>query len=255
MNDKNTISDELLTKFLCGKTTPKETELVLAYMAERDENVEDLKNICAAIEIQKDIEKVAPRRSLRRFLWIISSVAASVAAIVICLVAINRNDGRNDDTYIVHQTDTVKFEPATHDTVTAVEPTEEASKAQTEHRSNELFMPIQQAEQSKHYAGEMAKVNYVSLLFPYKDVHYISSDRKTINFQWESDAIRIHLMVKDFEDNLLLDKQITNDDHYQWNLPSIEENAFFWKMIFSFKDGSTKTKQGRIQDENLIIDE
>ena len=60
MNDKNTISDELLTKFLCGKTTPEESELVMAYMAESDENIEDLKNICAAIEMQKDMDELLP---------------------------------------------------------------------------------------------------------------------------------------------------------------------------------------------------
>ena len=256
MNDKNTISDELLTKFLCGKTTPEETELVMAYMAESDENIEDLKNICAAIEVQKDVEKVAPRHSPRRFLWIISSVAVAVAAIVICTVAFNRANGTDDSPMIVEQTDTVKFEQQFQDTIVAIEEieTENASKREHPKMPNE-FVPIQPAVESKHYAGEMAKVNYVSLLFPYKDIHYISLDRRSINFQWNSDAIGIHLTVMDLDDKLLLDKQITDDDHFLWKMPPIEENAFFWKMIFTFKDGSTKTKQGRIQDENLIIDE
>lgn len=256
MNDKNTISDELLTKFLCGKTTPEETELVMAYMAESDENIEDLKNICAAIEMQKDVEKVAPCRSPHKFLWIISSAAAAVAAIVICIVAFNRGNETGCSPMIVEQTDTVKFKPQFQDTAVAIEEieTEDASKREHPTMPNE-FVPIQPAVESKHYAGEMAKVNYVSLLFPYKDVHYISTDRKTINFQWDSDAIGIHLTVMDLDDNLLLDKQITDDDHFLWKLPPIEENVFFWKMIFTFKDGSTKTKQGRIQDEHLIIDE
>ena len=254
MNDKNTISDELLTKFLCGKTTPEETELVMAYMAESDENIEDLKNICAAVEIQKDVEKVAPRRPHRRFLWIVSSAAAAIAAIVICLVALNNDNGTDVSPLIAVQTDTVKFEPATQDTVTAVEPTEEASKAQSGHQSDE-FMPIQPAEQSRHYAGEMAKVNYVSMLYPYKDVLYVPLNKKTIDFQWDSDAVNVQLEIVDFEDKLLLNKRFDSDNHFVWTLPSIEENVFFWKMTFTFENGSTKVKRGRIQDENLIIDE
>lgn len=257
MENNRKISDELLSKYLDGKTTVEETERVLDYLAESDENVEDLANISAAIEIMHDVEKAAARRSPRRFLWIISSVAASVAAIVICIVTFNKGNGVDDFPVIVAQTDTVKYKQQIQDTTKAIEikiETEDTSKSVHPTTTSES-VPIQSAAQSKNYAGEMAKVNYVSLLYPYKKVHYIPSDRKTFNFQWDSDATKIHLTIQDFEDNLLLDKQINDDDHFLWNLPPIEGNAFYWKMIFTFRDGSTKTKQGRIQDENLIIDE
>ena len=253
MANDNNISDELLTKFLCGKTTPEETEIVLSYMAESDENIEDLANISAAIETMYDAEKGAHSRPPRKFLWIISSVAAAVAAIVICIVSFNMGNGTDNFPTLVGQTDTVKYKQQIQDTTIAIE-IDDTSKSVHPQTTNE-FVPIQPAVQSKNYAGEMAKVNYVSLLYPYKEVHYISSDRKSINFQWDSDATKIHLTIRDFEDNLLLDKQINDDDHFLWNLPPIEENAFFWKMVFTFRDGSTKTKQGRIQDENLTIDE
>ena len=254
MENNRKISDELLAKYLDGKTTAEETEEVLAYLAESDENIEDLANISAAVEIMHDVEKGAGRRPSRKFLWVISSVAAAIVAIVICLVAFNRGEGEEGSPLIAEQTDTVRFEPPIQDTVTAVEPTEVAAKEQPEQQSGE-FVPIQQAERSRNYAGEMAKVNYASILYPYKDVVYVSLDRKNIDFQWESDAIKVRLEIMDFEDKLLLDKQIEYDNHFLWTLPSIEENAFFWKMTFTFMNGSTKIKQGRIQDENLIIDE
>jgi len=54
MNKKQIISDELLAKFLDGKTNAFETERVLDYLNENQENLDDFINIRSAIQMETE---------------------------------------------------------------------------------------------------------------------------------------------------------------------------------------------------------
>ncbi len=92
MNDKHEISDELLTKYISGQCTETEEAEVLDYMAQHDENVDDLMNIVAAIEAQKKAESLALKKKPRRYIpW---AAAASVLLVVgIAALFSTRNSG------------------------------------------------------------------------------------------------------------------------------------------------------------------
>lgn len=76
MENRKEISDELLAKYLSGQCTEAEETEVLDYMAQSDENIDDLTNIVAAIEAQKKATTLAPKKETRSFIpW---SAAASV---------------------------------------------------------------------------------------------------------------------------------------------------------------------------------
>lgn len=80
MENRKEISDELLAKYLSGQCTEAEETEVLDYMAQSDENIDDLTNIVAAIEAQKKATALAPKKETRRFIpW---SAAASVLLLV-----------------------------------------------------------------------------------------------------------------------------------------------------------------------------
>ena len=77
---EKTISDELLTRWLCGKATPEEENKVLDYLADSDENIEDLKAIVAATQLANNEAVSMPRR--RNLFKIPIAIAASIALLV-----------------------------------------------------------------------------------------------------------------------------------------------------------------------------
>lgn len=68
MKHTDDISDEQLTRFLNGDTTPEEEAEVLDYAASADENAEDLLNIAAAIRTQQKTTTKS-RFSFRPVYW------------------------------------------------------------------------------------------------------------------------------------------------------------------------------------------
>ena len=249
MDPKKTISDELLAKYLDGKTTPEETELVLQYLSESDEHIAELADICEAIEVQHDAEKSVRRRTLRTRWWLVAPVAAAVALLVILLTLPYRNLPQGGGELVAEQTDSILDMPQTESTDAPLK-----SDNSTDASSSNPASPVQNAVPPKRYAGTEAKTDYVNLIYPYKTIHYISSGRKSVDFRWESDAISVRLIVKDGEANLLYDKVIKGEDHCYWPVPSVEKPIFDWQLIFTFADGTTMIRKGCFQDENYIID-
>lgn len=116
MNDKHEISDELLTKYISGQCTEAEEAGVLDYMAQNDENVDDLLNIVAAVEAQKKADALEANKKKRRAIpW---AAAASVLLVVgLAWFFTTRNSGMQIEkapTYAaqdtIGQTDTITSE-------------------------------------------------------------------------------------------------------------------------------------------------
>ena len=73
------VTDEMITRYLCGKATPEEESAVLDYLSERDGRIDDLLAMSAAIETTKQREhKTTPTR----FSWSVISAAACVALLI-----------------------------------------------------------------------------------------------------------------------------------------------------------------------------
>lgn len=78
MQKNSNISDELLTRYLCGDVSDIERQQVEDYLAESDEHLDELLTITAAIE--QFGKKKRKRRSLP--VWRIISAAASIALLI-----------------------------------------------------------------------------------------------------------------------------------------------------------------------------
>lgn len=83
------VTDEMLARYLSGKATPEEESVVLDYLSENDERVEDLLAMSAAIETcstgveESKSQKVEESKGRRvRPLWPALSAAASVAILI-----------------------------------------------------------------------------------------------------------------------------------------------------------------------------
>lgn len=82
----------MIARYLSGKSSPEEEALVLDYLSESDEHLEDLLAMSAAVEVNKEEE---PKHQTRP-LWPAISAAASVAILIGVGVAIwHNNTGEN----------------------------------------------------------------------------------------------------------------------------------------------------------------
>lgn len=77
MKKHDEISDEMLARYLNGQGSPEEEARVLDYMAESDENLDDLLAIAAAAELVPHASRPYHRR-----LWPAISAAASIALLI-----------------------------------------------------------------------------------------------------------------------------------------------------------------------------
>lgn len=252
MNDKNTISDELLTKFLCGKTTPEESELVMAYMAESDENIEDLKNICAAIEMQKDMDAQPAHqkreRNHKRTIWMISSVAATVLIIVACYTIINiTTHSHNGEPILAEVTDTIRqtatdSESIRYDTVNNL--TNEEDKD-----SEKEFSPVLQQNQGKNYAGLTEKSGYCNMVIPKTTTYNVSSSQIYFDFNWSTDAQTSRFELFDSSHALIFQEE-TTEDYIKFKASEYRAyNVLSWKLTALYEDGNTKVNTGTIKFE------
>ena len=259
MENDNNISDELLAKYLSGSTTPEETEQVLAYLADNDENIEDFSTICEAVECQHDAEKsVHQRRLRRRILWIGSSAAAAVAAIIICLFALKMGGDGSNANLLADTNDSIRKGaevalPISNDSLenSKVKPSNGTEKDVIDSR-----IAVQKEASAPSYADGMARTHFARMIYPFKEVQYVAAGRKSVGFKWDSDAVKVRLTIRndDADEKILLDEWIAGSDHFNWSLPPIEDHVFSWEMVFVFEDGTTVIRQGQLQDENLVID-
>jgi ferric-dicitrate binding protein FerR (iron transport regulator) len=106
MQGKENITDEMIARYLSGKATPEEEAVVLDYLAESDENLDDFLAMSAAIELNsKESKENAPAElstfnfqlstQRKRPLWPALSAAASVALLIGVGIAIWHNSGDN----------------------------------------------------------------------------------------------------------------------------------------------------------------
>lgn len=86
MHDVEHITDEMLTRYLCGTASNEEQRQVEDYLAENDGRIDDLLAIVAAAEQTVDSasrERTAPhRRTVVRPLWLAVAAVACVALLV-----------------------------------------------------------------------------------------------------------------------------------------------------------------------------
>lgn len=85
------VTDEMIARYLSGKASPEEEVVVLDYLSESDEHLEDLLAMSVAVEVNKEEE---PKRQTRP-LWPAISAAACVALLIGVGIALWHNSMSN----------------------------------------------------------------------------------------------------------------------------------------------------------------
>ena len=84
------VTDEMIARYLSGKATPEEESAVLDYLSEKDEHLEDLLAMSAAVE-QFGGQMVEQKKRIRP-LWTTLSIAASIALLICLTIPLWRTD-------------------------------------------------------------------------------------------------------------------------------------------------------------------
>lgn len=250
MANGNNISDELLTKFLCGKTSPEETELVLSFMAESDENIEDLKNICAAIEIQEDADAVKVRKRKvipKRFFWVISSVAAVALVLFISIFVLHIMKSENGGENLVAEvTDTIQPKQTEN---ASLEDSVSFDNTNIIDNKAKPSSPLWNQNQGKNYAGGDSKSCYCNMVVPREAVMIVPLSQTYFEFNWKTDAVKSIITLYDAHHNLISREEI-DDDYVRYKVADYQSyQQIYWKLTVTFSDGTAKENSGSIKFE------
>jgi len=276
------ISEHLLAKFLDGKTDDRETELVLAYLNENNENLKEFLNIRAAIvnntdcpveiDLTESLHTVKQHISSsqknkktvqKRFYLITSFAAAAMVAGVVSLIAFYYV---KNDTRTMAQTETTKekTEETTQDDDSEIFTSEkqiienknlannETKKVDETVGGNEEETEVQvQIEQ--HQTAAKTVGNQFEMLRPAKTPYVVAVRNlsKTFDFQYNTNAEKMEVVIKDKKGNILLNREISQDGLQLKYEDWYKYLELHWELKATFKDGAVDEKQGILQ---MLID-
>lgn len=235
MEYKNEISDELLAKYLSGKTSKEEEEIVLAYLSESDENVDDLLNMSAAVELHHSKQKKNVEKR-NRFLWAASAAAAIIVLIVVGVFVFNNNENSEEQFAQKNSQQAQQNESAISDT---------SSIKHSSPKTTKTDSVLYQINEPKHYADSAKKRNYVNMVYPVSKLTSINGEKQSMTFRWSTDAVGIHLVVKTKENRIIVNQDLGIVKLYKLNLPN-DVDTLNWNAVFTYSDGSTAEKKGTI---------
>ena len=289
MNEMN-ISDELISKFLEGKTDEVEEARLLMAMEADGMTVDDLAAIAAAAKMADSVPHKAPdldlakkqiadtlkrndkkentiptvRPSKKRVIW---AMAASIAIVLAVALFVHfRPDGSGQN---------FAQDGADSTAVTATCPQQEKNLAQaSESKDNPVSKsretnsvetdedPVAQKETpyasqiiEKRYA-QTATANSLSVIKPNKDNYRVNCKNleRSFNFEWSATNVqKLHFTVTNSQGKVIaniLDK--TTEIYSLKYIDIYPERQLKWTLTVGFEDGTSETKSGQIQiDYNL----
>ena len=270
------ISDQLLAKFLDGKTNAFETERVLSYLNENKENLNDFLNIRSATQIDAEcpIEidfderlnvvkqhiktSTATKKTQRKRIYLMSvlSLAAMITGVVCVFTFGNleketpftptfvnqqdiQPDSINKQISPINQND-YQDEIADNEPKSRPEPIEK----QTPAPENKEVEHIVKTEYKN--TATQSEANFFEVIRPPKTPYRILCKNldKTFDFQWNTNAEKIEATLKDKNGNTLLIKDVTQGELIFKYADYIKYQEIFWAFKATFSDGTTEEKQG-----------
>ena len=279
MNNKHLDIDQLLAKFLDGKTDAAETEQVLAYLNENNENLEDFMNIRSAAQIEAeypvkiDLEErlnivkqhiaSSNKKSARNKFYLIAALAA--AAITVGVVAlIFFNSVYKEFRPVAHQ-ETYKD---SEQTIFQDEISEEtfstnsdnkalaSNDAQETNKSNTTSTPVDKEEetevqvqvQHKNTAKQL-EANLFEIVKPAKTPYIVlcKNLEKTFDFQWNTNAEKIKVTLKDKTGKTLLTQEVTENRCSIKYADYIKYEDIHWELKAIFENEESEVRYGVLQ--------
>ncbi len=238
MEKNKQISDELLTKYMSGKATPEEEEIVVDYLAENDGNLEDFKNITEAVVLNNRMDAEKPKRN--RIIHFATAAAAVALLVMVGWLFLNRSDNQEDNfaqNQPLPQTDST-IVASSSDSANLTEVDNKANKI-----TNEEQIPV--FVEPKNYADSSRKIKYASMIYPSRKRTSISNNRKDFNFRWNTDAVEVSLSVESNDGKWAKNQKLTGENHFTLSLPE-DVDTLLWQVVFTYADGTTSEQSGMI---------
>ncbi len=276
----NIISDELLSKFLEGKTTEEENEKISAYCDAHGETIEELlimRQAATMADKQSDytidedkalhfVEQTLQTHSRKKrvslAVWI--SVAAAMAILIIVsafLFFSNENvplmADKTQPSQIVVGDSTDEFDTTkTETSVKQSSHTDEKELWSEEPQLSDNNLPAERGEPlhvevlEKSTATTQSAANNFTMLKPSKTPYRIICKNldKSFVFQWETvNAKKIEFILMNDQHKVIVEKKELNLNSFSLMFRDVAVySVLYWKVKIVFEDNTTTQKTGRI---------
>jgi len=283
MNKTNIhISDHLLAKFLDGKTDAQETEQVLSYLNESEENLEEFLNIRSAILIDTEppIEinlseclnvveqhintgRTNKKSFQKRFYTITSFAAAAMVAGIVFLITFYFS---NNDKNFTAQDEIIKEEIQNvyQDSINELPKPESKFNDNKYLANNELQetnKPASQIEEEEETEIQIlhrntalkTEGNLFEMVKPYKTPYIVGVKNldKYFDFKWKTNAKKIEVTLKDKNGNILESGEVLDSVFQIKYLDYYKYLEIYWELKATFQDGTEEKNTGVLQ---LMVD-
>lgn len=244
MDKKEQMSDELLAKYMSGKASPEEEAVVLDYLADNEENLDDFLNMTASIELQHGKEKTGNAQKIwKKIIWGVSAAAAIALLVIVGVFAFNHESNQGEEFAQKKQTTQTQNDKST----TSVRDTLDSSKDHKQISSKSIEnIQTPAIHEPKLYADSAKKKNYANMIYPASKLTSISNEKKSVNFRWSTDAEKVILKITNLKGEELISKELKGQKGYSYMLA---ESHVCWETIFCFENGKRISKSGELTIE------
>lgn len=277
----NIISDELLSKFLEGKTTEEENEKISAYCDAHGETIEELlmmrqaasmadKNSDFVIDevkalhfVEQTLQTHSRKKRVTLAVWI--SVAAAMAILIVVgtfLFFSNENSTLIGHETQPHQTVAEDSTDKSNATLTdtslmqthrtdRVELSQEEPQLSENKSSEEGRTPLSVEISEKSTAAVQSAENAFSMVKPNKTPYRLVCKNldKSFLFQWEAvNAKKVEFTLRNDQQRVIVEKKELTSNSYSLLFRDVAAySVLYWKVKIVFEDNSTTQKTGRIE--------
>lgn len=282
---RDVMNDDLLIKFISGKTTHQETEIVAAYLSEHPQEAQEwlqmeqaarMADKKPAVEIpqaeaQASVAKVlgsvhttpGTKNRVVRMTWIFGGVAAVAASVVLALMLIIPADAPSAPSATASVSESVI--PSTYSSVIpneveesllaeanapaahVIEPVAPSTSATTPENPSLTVSKIEKSTASASTVQTSFNITRPAKT-PYRVL--VKNPEKDFVFEWEGQGIAtVSILIKNSQDGVIYEN-IVQDAASGCPVKSgllMDKGELTWILTACFADGSAETKTGIIQ--------
>lgn len=285
------ISDEMLSKFMEGRTDEVEEARLLQAMEEDGFTAEDLAAIAEAAKLADAAPNQAPNldlakrqiaESLRnedkvktiptfkspkaRVMWAMAASVAIILAVALFFLfrpdSNEQNFAQQDESRVETEVKTEKQESETTDKTGLTDKNRKDNISSN--TDTEVVQPEQEEVQSTPITPQKLEKNYaktqiansLTVTKPNKDNYRVlcKNLEKTLIFEWSvTNVQKLHFTVTDAQGKVLAELTDKTTTHYALVYNKIyPERQLKWKVEAVFEDGTSESKSGQIQIDYQI---
>lgn len=287
------ISDELLSKFMEGKTSEKENSLIFQSMNEDVALLEEMTAIGEAAQLadtqpvvnpnlkraeeqiksvlsagEQKMVSVAPsiRKSRMKVIW--AAAASIVCVVAVALFFLLKHDSPEQHFAQNGEDSTVVAKPKLTTEPMVTQTTQKQKETVSEEQSEENNADNEAVSaQEKVYSAQKLEKQYAStqiannltIVRPSKSNYSVlcKNLEKTFYFEWETDNVQsLHFIVKNEQNQTVVEQSDKTAKQYLLKYKDVYPNQIlYWSLTVKFTDGTQQTRSGQIQIDYSLTNE